>query len=130
MCDGFYPDMGRLTVDVHCMLLFQLKSQIVDQNRNFHMIEILIFTFVPEVSRIPSPEAPEVPYLGAEEVLDEVLVLLAKLEADRQETIEATKREKARVTMLQQQIDALNMQRLKDLPEFVQRGITLRFLFL
>ena len=64
----------------------------------------------------------EIPYLGAEDVIDEVITLLAKLENDRRETKRNLKQEKERVEMLSSRIDHLSEQRLQALPEAVQNG--------
>ena len=63
-----------------------------------------------------------VPYLGAEEVLDEVITLLARLETERQETEEKIKEERRRVKVLAEKIDQLSQLALEELPMAVQRG--------
>ena len=76
--------------------------------------------------RTKKPPAPsvefEIPYLGAEDVIDEVITLLAKLENDRRETKQNLKQEKNRVDMLSNKIDHVSEQRLQALPEAVQNG--------
>ena len=72
------------------------------------------------------PPAPivefEIPYLGAEDVIDEVITLLAKLENDRQDTKKNLQKEKERVDTLSSKIDNLSEQRLLTLPDAVQSG--------
>lgn len=63
-----------------------------------------------------------VPYLGAEEAIEEVLTLLARLENDRQETENALQREKERVVRLGAKIDFHCRRRMKELPAVVQKG--------
>lgn len=63
-----------------------------------------------------------VPYLGAEEAIEEVLTLLARLENDRQETENALQREKERVVRLGAKIDSHCQRRMKELPAVVQKG--------
>ncbi|XP_052254970.1 coiled-coil domain-containing protein 178-like [Dreissena polymorpha] len=63
----------------------------------------------------------DMPYLGAEEVIDEVMTLLARLENDRLETEKALERERDRVVRLASKIDYLCQRRLKELPEVVQK---------
>ncbi|WAR24311.1 CC178-like protein [Mya arenaria] len=64
---------------------------------------------------------PAMPYLGAEDAVDEVMTLLARLENDRQETENALEREKDRVIRLSNKIDHHRQRRMKELPEVVQR---------
>ncbi len=66
-----------------------------------------------------------IPCLGAEDVVDEAVSLLAKLEDDRVETKNQLESEKERVQMLSSKIDALADQRLKALPLAVQKGTLL-----
>ncbi|KAL3868233.1 hypothetical protein ACJMK2_041064 [Sinanodonta woodiana] len=61
-----------------------------------------------------------IPYLGAEEVVDEVITLMARLENDRQETVNALEREKERVITLGNKIDDISLQKLRDLPKAVE----------
>lgn len=61
------------------------------------------------------------PYLGAEDVIEEVLTLLARLENDRQETEKALEREKERVIRLVAKIDFHCKRRMKELPSVVQK---------
>ena len=72
------------------------------------------------------PPAPivefEIPYLGAEDVIDEVITLLAKLENDRQDTKKNLQKEKERVDTLSSKIDSLSEERLLTLPDAVQSG--------
>ena len=64
----------------------------------------------------------EIPYLGAEEVVDEVITLLAKLERDRQDTLDTLHSERDRVSMLGGKIDSLAARRITELPLSVQKG--------
>ena len=64
----------------------------------------------------------EVPYLGAEEVIDEVMTLLGRLETDRQDTEAALKKEKERAKMLRIKIDNVSMKRMEEYPKAVQTG--------
>ncbi|XP_064605202.1 coiled-coil domain-containing protein 178-like [Liolophura sinensis] len=63
----------------------------------------------------------DVPYLGAEDVIEEVMTLLARLDNDRQLTEEKLKNEKSKVQNLEDRMEALGMKRLVDLPELVQQ---------
>lgn len=62
-----------------------------------------------------------VPFLGAEDVIDEVMTLLARLENDRQETDAAHEREKERVMRLASKIDSHCQRRITELPAVVQK---------
>lgn len=64
-----------------------------------------------------------IPYLGAEEAVQEVMTLLARLENDRQETEKSLEREKERVLRLGAKIDYHCQRRMKELPEVVQKGL-------
>ncbi|KAK7100124.1 coiled-coil domain-containing protein 178-like [Littorina saxatilis] len=63
----------------------------------------------------------DVPYLGAGDVIDEVITLLARLETDRQDTLKRFKTETAAGVTLKQKIDDLCLRRLRELPILVQR---------
>eukprot|EP00057_Strongylocentrotus_purpuratus_P005193 XP_003730402.1 PREDICTED: uncharacterized protein LOC100894094 [Strongylocentrotus purpuratus] len=62
-----------------------------------------------------------VPHLGAEEVIDEVVTLLGRLETDRGDTDELFKKEQVRVGWLQGKIDRISQKRLYELPKVVQQ---------
>ena len=62
------------------------------------------------------------PYLGAEEVISEVVVLLARIDNERQETEKKLLSENEKVAKLSRKIDELCMKRLRDLPALVQKG--------
>lgn len=64
----------------------------------------------------------DIPYLGAEDVIEEVITLLARLENDRIETEKGLKNEKDRVVRLNNKIDNLCLRRMTELPAIVQRG--------
>ena len=64
----------------------------------------------------------EVPYLGAEEVIDEVITLLARLERDRVDSKKALEQENQRSRMLKGKIDGLAVGRAEQLPVAVQAG--------
>ncbi|XP_025109475.1 coiled-coil domain-containing protein 178-like [Pomacea canaliculata] len=63
----------------------------------------------------------DLPYLGADDAIDEVIILLARLEADRQETQQHYLEETRTVATLKKKIDDLCLRRLRDLPLLVQR---------
>lgn len=63
----------------------------------------------------------DIPYLGAEDVIEEVITLLARLENDRIETEKGLKNEKDRVVRLNNKIDNLCLRRMTELPAIVQR---------
>ncbi|XP_071952787.1 coiled-coil domain-containing protein 178-like [Antedon mediterranea] len=65
-------------------------------------------------------EESEIPNLGAEPVIDEVVTLLGRLESDRVDTEKALSKEKQRVVWLQERIDKLANQRMQELPKAVQ----------
>ena len=64
----------------------------------------------------------EIPYLGAEDVIDEVITLLARLETDRQDTQNRFQQEITTAATLKTKIDELCLRRLRELPVLVQRG--------
>ncbi|XP_060070324.1 coiled-coil domain-containing protein 178-like [Ylistrum balloti] len=66
-------------------------------------------------------EGLDVPFLGAEEVVDEVITLLARLENDRQEVINRLEQEKEKVIRLNGKIDRLCLKRLVEMPAVVQK---------
>lgn len=66
----------------------------------------------------------DIPYLGAEEVVDEVMTLLARLENDRRQTRKNLKREQDRISMLQGRIDQMAQRRLEEFSEAVQNGMS------
>lgn len=63
----------------------------------------------------------DIPYLGAEDVIEEVITLLARLENDRIDTEKSLKNEKDRVVRLNSKIDNLCLRRMTELPAIVQR---------
>lgn len=67
-------------------------------------------------------EGMDEPYLGAEEVIEEVITLLARLETDRLDCISKLKQESERVVRLNDKIDKLCLKRMVDMPIVVQRG--------
>ena len=77
-----------------------------------------------------SESSKSVPFLGAEDVVDEVMTLLARLENDRQETDAAHEREKERVMRLSNKINSLCQRRITELPTVVQKGMAVSKLFL
>ena len=64
----------------------------------------------------------DIPYLGAEDVIEEVITLLARLENDRLETQKNLTNEQDRVVRLNNKIDNLCWRRMTELPAIVQRG--------
>ena len=64
----------------------------------------------------------DIPYLGAEQVVEEVITLLAKLENDRQQSVTHYKAQREKVKKLSARIDALAERRLDMLPAAVQNG--------
>lgn len=62
----------------------------------------------------------DVPYLGAEEVVDEVISLLARLENDRMEVINKLELENDKVVRLNRKIDRLCLKRMVEMPAVVQ----------
>jgi hypothetical protein len=63
-----------------------------------------------------------IPYLGAEEVLDEVMTLLGKLETERIDCKTNHKQQKHIVENLGAKIDAYAEYRMNELPKAVQNG--------
>lgn len=61
------------------------------------------------------------PYLGAEEVIEEVITLIAKLEKDRRDIKDLLKNEHERVSKLGNHIDRVAQQRMEELPQCVQK---------
>ncbi|XP_077991434.1 uncharacterized protein LOC144445672 [Glandiceps talaboti] len=66
-------------------------------------------------------EEEEVPKLGAEDVIDEVVVLLGRLETDRGDSQSMLEEEKKRSAMLSARIDKLAEKRMYELPLAVQQ---------
>ena len=64
----------------------------------------------------------QLPFLGGDEVVEEVIALLAKLENDRQETLEALKVQRVKSKQLKLKINEHCKKRLCDLPRAVQAG--------
>ncbi|XP_006822410.1 uncharacterized protein LOC102808581 [Saccoglossus kowalevskii] len=62
----------------------------------------------------------EIPTLGAEEVIDETVTLLGRLETDRRDTADRLEEEKKRSDMLRARIDKLAEKRMYELPLAVQ----------
>ncbi|XP_041357079.1 coiled-coil domain-containing protein 178-like [Gigantopelta aegis] len=73
-----------------------------------------------EEEAVPVAES-ESPYLGADEVISEVIVLLARLDNERLETEKKLHLEHEKVARLSRKIDDLCMRRLRDLPILVQK---------
>ena len=71
---------------------------------------------------IDSIVADHLPHLGAGDVIDEVVALLAKLECERFEVLEALQRERRRSQVLKLKINEFCKRRLVDLPKAVQAG--------
>ncbi|RUS92112.1 hypothetical protein EGW08_000136 [Elysia chlorotica] len=63
----------------------------------------------------------ELPYLGAQDVIDEVITLLARLENDRQVTYDSYLEEIARANKLIERIDELQLRKMREMPALVQR---------
>ncbi|XP_022102593.1 coiled-coil domain-containing protein 178-like [Acanthaster planci] len=75
----------------------------------------------PKAEMVVTDIEDEIPHLGAEEVIDEVVVLLGRLETDRRDTQELYDKECRRVQWLQSKIDRLAARRLFELPRAVQK---------
>ena len=58
-----------------------------------------------------------------DDVIDEVILLLGRMESDRISTLEALVKERERVQLLRSQIDTQAYKRMHDLPLAVQRGM-------
>ncbi|XP_071807760.1 coiled-coil domain-containing protein 178-like [Asterias amurensis] len=63
----------------------------------------------------------EIPHLGAEEIIDEVMILLGRLETDRYDAQSLYDKECKRVKWLQAKIDKLAARRMYELPREVQK---------
>ena len=63
-----------------------------------------------------------IPYLGAEDVIEEVVVLLARLECDRQDIQTRMYAELGAADHLRQKTEALCLRRLQEMPVLVQKG--------
>lgn len=94
----------------------------------YHVLKIIVsrlkFQPIFHDKDLPSVEMldDELPKLGAEDVIDEVVTLLGRLESDRQDTESLLEKEKKRVVWLQGKIDTLAHKRLVELPKAVQKG--------
>lgn len=94
----------------------------------YHVLKIIVsrlkFQPIFHDEDLPSVEMldDELPKLGAEDVIDEVVTLLGRLESDRQDTESLLEKEKKRVVWLQGKIDTLAHKRLVELPKAVQKG--------
>ena len=73
------------------------------------------------VGVIKEEEDALLPYLGAEDVLDEIVTLLARLENDRMEILKSLVHEKEKVVRLNDKIDHLCLVRMRELPIAVQK---------
>ena len=73
------------------------------------------------VGVIKEEEDALLPYLGAEDVLDEIVTLLARLENDRMEILKSLVHEKEKVVRLNEKIDHLCLVRMRELPIAVQK---------
>lgn len=73
------------------------------------------------IGAIKEEDGALLPYLGAEDVLDEVVTLLARLENDRVEILKSLENEKEKVVRLNDKIDHLCLVRMRELPIAVQR---------
>ncbi|VDH89052.1 Hypothetical predicted protein [Mytilus galloprovincialis] len=73
------------------------------------------------IGAIQEEDSALLPYLGAEDVLDEVVTLLARLENDRIDILKALENEKQKVVRLNDKIDHLCLVRMRELPIAVQR---------
>lgn len=73
------------------------------------------------VGAVKAEESGLLPYLGAEDVLDEVVTLLARLENDRIEILQSLVNEKQKVVKLNEKIDHLCLVRMRELPIAVQK---------
>ena len=69
----------------------------------------------------PSP-TDMLPYLGAEEVIEEVVLLLAKMETGRKDHLDCLAKERQRSEMLKCKIDHYQSDRMLNLPVEVQKG--------
>ncbi|XP_070555830.1 coiled-coil domain-containing protein 178-like [Ptychodera flava] len=76
---------------------------------------------IPETETESVVEEEELPQLGAEEVIDEVVVLLGRLETDRCDSEAMYQEERRRSAMLSARIDKLAEKRLHELPLAVQK---------
>ena len=75
------------------------------------------------VQQLPAIADEEIPHLGAEEVIEEVFILMGRLETDRADTVTGYEKEQKRVEWLQGRIDALAWKRMKELAKVVQNGM-------
>ncbi|KAK7483485.1 hypothetical protein BaRGS_00025284 [Batillaria attramentaria] len=66
-------------------------------------------------------EGLDIPYLGAEDVIEETITLLARLELDRQEAQRAYMKEVETVATLKKKTNDLRLRRLREMPALVQR---------
>ena len=110
------------------MTVISIENKTISNNQSSqqlsgHISSNDIYFSVKLSNKPPAPIVEfEIPYLGAEDVIDEVITLLAKLETDRQDTKKNLQKEKERVNTLSSKIDNLSEQRLHTLPEAVQSG--------
>lgn len=71
---------------------------------------------------LPASTLPELSTLGSDVVVAEVVKLLARIQSDIDETNRKYEDERRRVCEMERKLEDLNELKLKQLPEFVQRG--------
>lgn len=81
-----------------------------------------LFVFILAFPTDEQSEVEDIPFLGAQDVIDEVLTLLARLETERHEAHEKHLEEIERLEALKRKIDELELRKLRELPALVQRG--------
>nr|XP_054772719.1 coiled-coil domain-containing protein 178-like [Lytechinus pictus] len=80
-----------------------------------------IGTVISDLESLADIPEESVPHLGAEEVIDEVVTLLGRLETDRGDTDDLFKKEQVRVGWLQGKIDRISRKRMYELPRVIQQ---------
>ena len=88
-----------------------------------HVPNLRSLQYLSTVQQLPTITDEEIPHLGAEEVIEEVFILMGRLETDRADTVTSYKKEQKRVEWLQGRIDALAWKRMKELAKAVQNGM-------
>ena len=90
------------------------------------LISIHVVFSAPKIMVIKEEEE-QTPYLGADEVIEEVITLLARLEKDRQETEDMYNKERDKAILLAEKINTLSSEKLRDMPLAVQQGSLIAF---
>lgn len=97
-----------------------LSSLVSNQTRSLSCLEIQGRPIGAKMEKKESQGTFDIPFLGAEDVIEEVVALLARLESDRQETGKSYANEEKRADNLKSRINRIHLKRMEELPLAVQ----------